>query len=37
MAMIDVLRRNDVAAWFDGFIAQLKRTRAPDRALVKIA
>ncbi len=37
MAMIDVLRHNDVAAWFDGFIAQLKRTRAPDRVIVKIA
>jgi trehalose 6-phosphate synthase len=37
LSMIETLRRNDVAAWFDGFIAQLKRTRAPDRVLVKIA
>jgi len=37
MTMMDVLRQNDVAAWFDGFIAQLKRTRSPDRAIVQIA
>jgi trehalose 6-phosphate synthase len=37
MSMADILRHNDVAAWFDGFIAQLKRTRSPDRVLVKIA
>ena len=37
MSMIDVLRQNDVAAWFDGFVAQLKRTFPPDKAILKIA
>jgi len=35
--MMETLTPQRRRAWCDGFIAQLKRTRAPDRVLVKIA